>query len=279
MSSQKDIFSSLKKCNQIGKKLSTSGKYILIDGMMIGYQKPKMDETEANGLGISFIENKLLSKMDGLPYIGVEIDGNELYQVYQDSEFIKFMIDSTYLYLEFKSTETEEESDGFKELALEKGFKESDIDIGLATNFDSTTDIDLYELYINYKKTYKPKTKVVTKTIKYRIIKNVEDCKILRKTRKVFKRIENAKFLGYKELQPEIFDKLFNATQPIEIKINNEITNDVFILRLMKSVLNTATSKSNCEMRLLDCGEYSYLIVEIGISGFITCNIYRVVNY
>lgn len=278
MIDHKSIFSSLKKCNQIGKKLATDGKYILTNGMMIGYKKPDQDETEAVGLGVAFIENKILSKMDALPFMNIEIDGNLLYQTYQDCEFIKFSIDKDNLYIEFKATETEEEFVGFRELALKKGFKEDDINLGISTNFDKTVDIDLYELYINYKKTYKSKTKIVTKNIICKRIYKIGDSKILKKSKKIFTKLEKCNFLGYKELQSEIFDKLINATQPIEFKINLE-NNEIYSLRLMKSILNGATSKTNCEIRLLGNDDYSYLIVELDVSGFIICNIFRVIKF
>lgn len=276
MTDHKTIFSSLKKCNQVGKKLSSSGKYILIDGMMIGYQKPEMDETEAVGLGISFIEEKILNKMDAIPYIGIEIDGNLLYQTCQECEFIQFTIDKKFLYIEFKALEADDESNSFKEYAIEKGYKPKDIDIGLSSNF--ANDIDLYELYINYKKSYKPKMKTVIKSIDCRIIKDINDSKILKKCRKIIKQLEQSKFLGYKELQPEIFERLFTASQPIELKINID-DDKIYPIRLMKSVLNTATSKSTCEIRLLSCDDFSFLVIEITSSGFITCNVYRVINF
>ena len=276
MTDHKTIFSSLKKCNQIGKKLSTSGKYILINGMMIGYQKPAMDETEAAGLSVSFIEDKILNKMDAIPYIGIEIDGNLLYQISQECEFIQFTIDDSFLHIEFKALEADNDSDSFKKFAIEKKYKPEDIDIGLATNF--TNDIDLYELYINYKKSYKPEMKTVIKSIDCKIIKNIEDSKILKKSKKIIGQLENAKFLGYKELQPEIFERLFMSSQPIELKINID-DDKMYSIRLMKSVLNTATSKSTCEIRLLGHDDFSFLIIEITSGGFITCNIYKVINF
>ena len=76
MTDQKTLFSALKKCNQIGKKLSYDGTYIMVSGMMMGYTWQEMDETEARGLCVSFIESKLLNKLDALPYIGLKINGN-----------------------------------------------------------------------------------------------------------------------------------------------------------------------------------------------------------
>ena len=61
MTDQKALFSALKKCNQIGKKLSYDGTYIMVSGMMMGYTWQDMDETEARGLCVSFIESKLLT--------------------------------------------------------------------------------------------------------------------------------------------------------------------------------------------------------------------------
>ena len=118
-----EIFNALKKCNQIGKKLAT-GKYILVSGMMIGYDELDPLETEAYGLSVCFIENKLLSKMNAIPYIGIEIDGNELYQVSQECKFIKFTVDSNYLNIEFDMVTTTDSSfnDEFMNLAIDKGY-------------------------------------------------------------------------------------------------------------------------------------------------------------
>lgn len=276
MTNHKDIFSALKKCNQIGKKLATNGKYILTDGMMIGYCKPAQEEHEAVGLGISFIDSKVLSKMDALPYMNIIIDGDELYQVSQESEFLQFTVDNNNVYIEFKAVETEEISDTFVEFAIEKGFKEEDIQSGLLTNFEKS-DIDLYELYLNFKKNNKPKTKSIIKRVICKRVYKSDDCKILRKTKKVFKQLEQCKFLGYKELQPEIYEKLYNANQPLEFKIN--IDNETHIIRLMKSVLNGGSAKSDCEIRIVGNEYSSYTIIELGVSGFIICNIFRIVDF
>lgn len=276
MTNHKDIFSALKKCNQIGKKLATNSKYILTNGMMIGYCKPAQEEHEAVGLGIAFIDNKILSKMDALPFMNIIIDGDELYQISQESEFLQFTVDNRNVYIEFKALETEEISDAFLEFASEKGFKEEDIQTGLLTNFEKS-DIDLYELYLNYKKNNKPKTKTVIKRVECERIYRQDDCKILRKTIKVFKQLEKCNFLGYKELQPEIYEKLYNANQPIEFKIN--IDEEVHIIRLMKSVLSGATAKTNCEIRLLGNDNKTYIIIELQMSGFIICNIFRIIDF
>lgn len=274
----KNIFSSLKKCNQIGKKLSSDGTYILTDGMMIGYTSQNQDEVEAVGLGISFIETKILSKMDALPYMNILIDGNLLYQTAQDGEFLQFSVDSKNVYIEFKTMETEEISVGFKLLALKKGFSEESIDSGLLTNFEKS-DIDLYELYLNYKKNNKPKTKSVIKKLECPIINNFNKNKIIKKTNKVINEILKSKFIGYKELQPEIYDRLYNSTQPIEFKISSENEDGTRVIRLMKSILSGGSSKSTCELRLFDSDDYSYLIIELTMSGFVVCNIYKVVNF
>ena len=110
MTDQKALFSALKKCNQIGKKLSYDGTYIMVSGMMMGYTWQDMDETEARGLCVSFIESKLLNKLDALPYIGLKINGNELYSASQEYEFERFTINSDYLFIEFKATEATEAS-------------------------------------------------------------------------------------------------------------------------------------------------------------------------
>lgn len=274
----KNIFSALKKCNQIGKKLSTSGLYILTDGMMIAYEDQNQDEVEAVGLGIAFIETKVMSKMDALPYMNILIDGNTLYQLSQDGEFLRFTTDSRNIYIEFKTVETEEVSDGFKSLALEKGFSEESIMSGLLTNFEKS-DIDLYELYLKYKKENKTKTKSVVKKLECPIIHNLSKNKIIKKANKVINEICSSTFVGYKELQQEIYDRLYDASQPVEFKIVPDDENDVRVIRLMKSVLNGGSSKSNCELRLFDRDHYSYLIVELTVSGFVVCNIFKVVNF
>lgn len=277
MIDDKTIFSTLKKCNQIGKKLSNNGVYLMVSGMMIGYSEQQMDETEAQGLGISFIENKLLSKLDAIPYIGLKIDGNQLYQYSQEYDFEKFSISNEYLNIEFKATEATDEdfNNDFKKDALKKGYNENSIDIGISNNFSN--DIDLYEFYLNYKKTYKPKVKILTKSVKCKIIDY--DNKILKKANSIISSLEKCTFLGYKELQPEIFDRMISSTQPVDMKIPiGDNKNDSYPIRLMKSLFNTASTKSSCELRLVDADIYKYLIIEITNSGFITCMIYKVID-
>ena len=123
MLDQKTIFSNLKKCNQIGKKLSSDGIYILVSGMMIGYDDLPLDATEANSLSISFIESKILEKMDAIPYIGIMIDGNKLYQMASEFDFDRISIDSQYLNIEFIGYETSDSQviDDFRAAAKEKG--------------------------------------------------------------------------------------------------------------------------------------------------------------
>lgn len=275
MNNHKEIFSTLKKCNQIGKKLSKNGYYLLVSGMMIGYTFQDMDETEASSLSISFIENKLLDKLDALPYIGLIIPGNDLYQISQECEFNQFTIDKDNLYIEFTATETTDVSfnNDFKEVAIAQGFDANNIDIGLQSDFSN--DIDLYELFINYKKTYKPKIQITTKSILCKIIN--DNNKILKKSNSIIKNISNGEFLGYKELSTEVFERILMATQPIELNIQIK-NNGQYTLRVMKSIFTTATTKSMCELRIIRSGDFDYLIVEISTAGFVTCNIYKVIN-
>ena len=149
MTDQKALFSALKKCNQIGKKLSYDGTYIMVSGMMMGYTWQDMDETEARGLCVSFIESKLLNKLDALPYIGLKINGNELYSASQEYEFERFTINSDYLFIEFKATEATEASfnEDFKKYngKYHMVYKR-DIYVKSGSNFNITTVLSLLKI-------------------------------------------------------------------------------------------------------------------------------------
>ncbi len=268
-----EIFNALKKCNQIGKKLAT-GKYILVSGMMIGYDELDPLETEAYGLSVCFIENKLLSKMDAIPYIGIEIDGNELYQVSQECKFIKFTVDSSYLNIEFDMVTTTDSSfnDEFMNLAIDKGYDKDEIKTEINNMF--ANNIDLYELYLNFKKEYKPQTKNIIKTVRCKIIDKHNN--ILKKSKDIINDLKVSHFLGYKELRPEIIERILGSSQPINVQVDTE--NTKFSIRIMKSLLVSATSKSNCEFRIFENNKFSYLVVEVSNSNFITCTIYKIIN-
>lgn len=278
MTNHKEIFTALKKCNQVGKKLASNGKYILTDGMMIAYKKPEQDETEANGLSVAFIDNKVMSKMDALPFMNIEIDGNLLYKISQEGEFIQFTADRNNLYIEYNAYELEDISDKFREFAMSKGFKEEEINLALETNFENNTDIDLYELYLKYSKKNE-QVVTVSKTAAFKRIKKQEESKILKKCVKTLNKLNGCRFIGYEELSSEDMEKLVNSTQPIEFKIKSDDDNETYIIRLMKSILSGANAKAACELRLFNNGKHLYLIVEIGVSGFIICNLFRVVNF
>lgn len=271
-----EIFGALKKCNQIGKKLSLDGIYLLVSGMMIGHKFQDISEPEASGLGISFIESKILNKLGAIAYIGIKIDGNLLYQMSKEYEFKNFDIDDKYLNINFNATIATDESfnDDFKLAALERGFKDVEIDDGIASNFNN--DIDLYEFYLKYKKVYKPSVKTTIKSLKCKIIK--DDEKILKKSNSVIDKLSTGKFIAYKTMSSEIIERILEASQPIEIKLESE-EKKIYILRIMKSLFLTASSKSECEIRLIGNGDFNYLIIEIINSGFITCIVYKIINF
>jgi hypothetical protein len=274
-------YSALKKCNNIGKKLNKSSSYILINAMMLGWNEQGMDETEANPLGVSFIETKLLEQLGALAYLGIMIDGNKLYQYDKTYEFSKFQLTDKYLNIIYISDEIETLSDcqsvissKFGKYALEKGFTKKDIEEGAYTEY-MNSDIELYELYIKFKKGLISNTVRKEKIVKCRIIDSNNF--ILKKTNKVMSKLKSANVIYEKDIEPDLFNTVLNNNRPIVIKFNNKGSKP--IIRLMKSLFNTATTKSNISMKVVENEDNSYLILYVGNTGFLTCLVYRVLLY
>ena len=81
----KKCFNALKKCNEIGKKMTQSSIYVLINGMIIAYQnkyaKDDKNEYVAYGVNISTIADNLVSsvKYKVEEFTGMEIEKINIY--------------------------------------------------------------------------------------------------------------------------------------------------------------------------------------------------------
>lgn len=277
----KKCFNALKKCNEIGKKMTPCSKYILINGMIIAYQnifdKDDKDMYTAQGLNISFIDDKICKDLDALCYIPLLIDGIELYRISKEYEFNRFKIDDDFLYLIYRGLYTDAESfnDDFIKFAMGKGFNKSHIKNELSSNFNN--DIDLYEIYINYKKTYKPKEIYKEFIIKCKIL--YKENTIINKSNEIIKDLLNCEYISKKELDCEIWQRILNSGKPVTLKFK-ENNNELFKIRLMKSLFKTATTSSKINIKLIKKSDnIYYAIINIINKGFQTNIIYKTIKY
>lgn len=279
----KKCFNAFKKCNEIGKKMTPSSEYVLINGMIIAYQntfdKDDKNNYVAYGVNISFIDKKICEDLDALCYIPILVNGTEVYRMNKEYEFNRFEIDDDNLYLIYRGLFTDNSSfnDNFIELAKSKGFHESYIKSEINSQFNN--DIDLFELYLKYSKEYKPKKEYKEFKIKCEILKNEND--IIQKSNKVIKQLHKCKYVTEKDVDTEIFQRILNSGKPTVFKFKDDNNNEIFKVRLMKSLFKTASTSSKINIKLLkdEDNDFYYLLLNIINKGFHTVIVYRAVNY
>lgn len=279
----KKCFTALKKCNEIGKKMTQSSIYILINGMIIGYQdefsRDDKEEYAAHGLAISFIDEKICKDLDALCYIPLLINGTDIYRMNKEYDFDRFEIDDDYLYLIYKGLGADESDfvNDFIQFAKSKGFDEHHISTEIDCNF--TNDIDLYEIYLNYKKTYQPKEKYMEFKINCEILK--EENNIVKKSNDIINLLSNTKLISEKNIDTDIYQRVLNSGKPTTLKFRDNDENEIFKLRLMKSLFKTASTTSKIFIKLCKNinDDFYYVLLNIVNKGFHTVMIYRAIDY
>ena len=279
----KKCFNAFKKCNEIGKKMTPSSEYVLINGMIIAYQntfdKDDKNNYVAYGVNISFIDKKICEDLNALYYIPILVNGTEVYRMNKEYEFNRFEIDDDNLYLIYRGLFTDNSSfnDNFIELAKSKGFHESYIKSEINSQFNN--DIDLFELYLKYSKEYKPKKEYKEFKIRCEILKNEND--IIQKSNKVIKQLHKCKYIMEKDVDTEIFQRILNSGKPTVFKFKDDDNNEIFKVRLMKSLFKTASTSSKINIKLLkdEDNDFYYVLLNIINKGFHTVIVYRAVNY
>ena len=278
----KKCFTAFKKCNEIGKKMTPSSEYVLTNGMIIAYQnkfpKDDKDELSAYGVNISFIDNKICENLDALYYIPLLVNGSDVYRMNKEYKFDRFEVDNDYVYLIYKGLHADDSDfiNDFLELGESKGFHKSYIQSEINNNFNN--DIDLYELYINYKKIYKPKERYKEFKLKCKILK--EKNNILKKSDEIIEKLSNCKYISEKDMDSEIYQRIINSEKPTVFRFKDNKNNDIFRVRLMKSLFKTSTTSSKIHIKILkDDEDFYYILLNIINRGFHTVIIYKAINY
>ena len=266
-----NIFTALKKCNNIGKKLG-SGTYIIVDGMLISEGVDDENETASSPFAISFLDDKLIKQLDALAYIGLEVDGLKLYEYINNYEFDGFNVSDKYIYAIFNTTYVDDKGfiNDFNNILREKGYTEEQI--GYHEFMMYSADINVYEEYIKYKKSNKPKEIHTHINLPLKVI--TEKHELLKKANNIIDELSTRELVGEKELLPEIYSKILESKSPVELDVGD------IHLRLMKSLFVTGTTKSKVLIKKIFCSKNTrYLIIEIENSGITTCNIYKILKY
>ena len=267
-----NIYSALKKINQIGKKMSNSGKYILVSGMMISIDTNDRYDTQPNGATITFIDPSILKKMDAIPMIGLEIDGTELYDQ-SKNEFNKITCDlNGNVKVHFSADEFEDNSfiHDFVNSMKNHGYDEELVKDAIIRNFDNIeTDIDIYDKYIKFKNSYSKENRVVDKCV---VMNKIDyDNKILSKFNKIIDDIYSGKCVYHEDYSKESSEKILNSKKPISI-YNKEIGHTI---RIMKSLFKCTSSTSSISIKIIKCDNWYYLILGVNNPGFDTISIYK----
>lgn len=277
----KKCFNALKKCNEIGKKMTQSSVYVLINGMIIAYQN-KYDKDDKNdyvayGVNISFASDKICKDLDALCYIPLVINGIDFYRMNKEYQFNRFEINDDYLFIIYRGlfTNNSDFNNDFIQIAKSKGYHESYIQSEINNGFNN--DIDLYEIYLKYKKTYKPKEEYKEFKIKCKILKKEND--IINKSNDIISKLKSCEYVSEKKIDPEIYKKIMNSGRPTVFKFRDDDDNEIFKIRLMKSLFKTASTTSNVNIKLLKNKEFYYILLNIINKEFHTVIIYKAINY
>ena len=276
LENQESIYKSLLKVNQIGKKLSPNSLYILTNGVMISYYEQEMSDTEANHIGMAFLDNSLHKKLDGIgDNIGILIDGDKLYELSKNYDFdsislTKHGININFIYYAVNESNYEER---FKDILRAKKFSEDEILI--ASNNDYKNNIDIYDLYLKYKKENKPveERSTISTTCKFITTDNY----MYQKTHNIINEINNSELLYYDDIQEEILNLVLNSRHAITLKF--PVEGKDFKIRFMKSLFNPITSKSTSSILIYKNSNRYLLGIQINLTGMIVVKIYSIVNY
>lgn len=279
-----NMYSALKKCNNIGKKLSLNSDYVICKGMILGYFTDPGDDTTAPGLdashiSVSFMDSTVLKNMGALAGIGLYINGDELYRYIQDYKFNSFMVDDDYVHVVYDRTCVDDSSflHDFKEHALNLGYNKDKINTSINCNFSD--DIDLYDIYLKYKKSYVPTENTIQDHFRMKRLYDCDTNKIISKCNRVIDNLLECEYESEKDISDEVLSKILNSNMPMLMNFNIGNGN-IFKLRLMKSLFKTASAKSSANIKILHYrDDIYYVIIAVSTSGFMTYHVYKTLFY
>ena len=275
LENQEEIYKTLLKVNQVGKKLTTNSKYILNNGIVFGYSKQEMSDVEANPVSIGIIDEKLCKKINGFDRYGLLIDGNELYKMSQEYDFdhISLSPESININFVYYAVDDNKYIEDFQNLLKDKGFKDEDIKIAAGTNY--TSNIDMYDLYLGYKKNVEP-----SNTKHFCVVKcyftNINNF-MYKKVSEIIYKIHDSKSIYEEDIKQEILDIITGSAQPVIRNLHSNI-GDISI-RLMKSMFNPISTKNSAALSIRIYNEDLYLITITNNPAVTIFNIFKIIKY
>jgi hypothetical protein len=276
---QTSVYKTLLKVNQIGKKMAPHSKYIISNGVLMAYSKQEMGDTEANPVSIGFIDDKLYKKLEGLgDTIGIKINGNDLYKMSQEYDFdsIEYCEDEecikiNFVYYDINNNSYEE---NFKNILRSKGFNESDIETASMLNY--TNNMDMYDLFLQYKKTTEPQKE---KTFINIICKFVNcDNFMYKKSNNVVNMLNESELLYNEDIEREILDIIIGNNQPVIRKLLLD-NGETIRVRFMKSIFSPIASKNNAGIKIYKNDDKYILVSKIELSGVVLFNVFQILKY
>lgn len=276
---QTSVYKNLLKVNQVGKKMASHSEYIISNGILIAYSKQEMGDTEANPVSIGFIDDKIYKKLEGIgDNIGIKINGDELYKTSQEYDFdsIEYNEEERCIKINFVyySINNDSYEKNFKNILLSKGFNNDDIETASMLNY--TNNMDMYDLFLNYKKTTEPQKEKTFISVLCKFVK--DDNFMSNKSNKVIDMLIDADLLYEEDIDREILDIIISNNQPV---IRNLILNngETIKIRFMKSIFSPIASKNNAGIRIYKYYRKYILASKIELSGVILFNIFQILNY
>lgn len=277
LENQEAIYKTLLKVNQIGKKLSNTSEYILSNGIILGYSKQEMSDTEANPVSVGFIDKSLHKKLDGLgDHIGLLINGDDLYEHSKNDEFDSIEISKDSIIINFVHYSVNESSyeENFKDLLRSKGYSDEDIEISYMSNY--MNNIDIYDLFLKYKKDYVPvKEKSI---IGFKCYFAYTNNYMYKKSENIISELTNSKLLYTENINRDILDIMLTSKQPVIRKCELMNGNNIKV-RLMKSLFMPISSKNDAYIHIFESSKRYLLITQIELTGVTLFNIFQIVDY
>jgi len=274
---QESIYKALLKANQIGKKLAPHSNYILSNGIMISHDEQEMSVTIANPISIGIIEKSLYKKLEGIgDKIGILICGNTLYKYSQEYEFGNIEITNDGIKVNFVYYSLNEDSydKNFVKILLSKGFKADEISYAATTNY--TSNMDMYDLFLDYKKNYEP---VKEKTYISVLCEYVtEDNYLFKKSEKAINLLNKSELVYEEDIIQDIFNIIFTAEQPVTRKFELNTGKQIKV-RLMKSLFNPVSTKSSTGLSIYKYKDMYLLVSRADVTGVTVFNIYQILDF
>lgn len=276
LDNQETVYKTLIKINQIGKKLAGHSRYILSNGLMLSHTKQEMGDVEANPISIAIISDKLLNKLEGISdNIAIKIDGNLLYKYSQDYDFDSIEIREDLVLINFIYYSVSEDGyeKGFEDLLKKNGFSESDIELAKSSNY--TTNMDMYDLLLEYKKSYTPIEEKTYISIECPFVKKSF---IINKANNIISEMDDSEVVYIEDLEGDLLEFVTSARQPVT-RTCKLVNGEILRLRLMKSLFNPIASKHTAKIKVYQNSKRFILCSVVNIPDIIVFNIFQVIKY